>query len=244
MERFRKKYRHELKFLVDERDIALLTSRLKNVLVPDKHNGKKGYYRIRSIYLDSFSNECVDENESGVSPREKYRIRSYDYNDDLIFLECKIKNHDMTYKKSCRLSKEQFNDIMAGRPGKMSIPDKELDTESEEVLRKLQLNMQIRRYRPKVVVEYDRTAFICHDGNVRITFDKDISGSGYIQKFFDPDMPKRPVMPKGIHVLEVKYDEFLPSYIREILEYGKMQRTSYSKYYLCRQFNAHKRINL
>lgn len=241
MERFRKKYRHELKFLVDERDLALIESRIKNVLQPDKHNGEKGYYTIRSIYWDGYDDNCREENESGVSPREKYRIRSYDCNDELIFLECKSKNHDMTYKKSCRLTKEQFECLMAGRPGVMKVPE-ETDGESEEVLRKLQLNMQLHHYMPRVVVEYNRTAYICHEGNVRITFDKHIAGSGYLKKFFDRDMPKRPVMQPGMHVLEVKYDEFLPNYIREILDYGKLRRTAYSKYYLCRQFNTAQRI--
>lgn len=241
MERFRKKYRHELKFLVDERDIALLESKIKNVLKPDKHNGEKGYYKIRSIYLDGYGDNCFEENESGVSPREKYRIRSYDCNDELIFLECKMKDHEMTYKKSCRLSKEQFEGIMAGRPGRLKTPEA-TDGESEDVLRKLQLNMQLHHYHPCVVVEYNRTAYVCHEGNVRITFDKQIAGSSYFKKFFDMEMPKRPVMPAGTHVLEVKYDEFLPNYIREILDCGKLRRTSYSKYYLCRQFHAVEKI--
>ena len=242
MERFGKKYRHELKYLVDERDIALLTARLKDVLKPDKHNGEKGYYRIRSVYMDGYDEECYWQNESGVSPREKFRLRSYDYSDELIFLECKIKNHDMTYKKSCRLSKEQYEAIVAGRAGILKTPDKENDGESDDVLRELQLNMQLHRYRPKCVVEYDRTAYTCPDGNVRITFDKHVASSGSIGKFFDADMPKRPVMPAGLHILEVKYDEFLPAYIKEILDCGKLRRTAYSKYYLCRNYHLTKNM--
>ena len=43
-----------------------------------------------------------------------------------------------------------------------------------------------------------------------------------------------PVLPAGMHVLEVKYDELLPDYIAQLLETGKLQRTAFSKYYLGR----------
>ena len=36
---------------------------------------------------------------------------------------------------------------------------------------------------------------------------------------------------------EVKFDEFLPSYIRENLEIGHLRQTSFSKYYLCRRYH-------
>ena len=41
----------------------------------------------------------------------------------------------------------------------------------------------------------------------------------------------------GRHVLEVKYDEFLPDPVRQLLALETLQRTSYSKYYICRQFD-------
>ena len=43
-----------------------------------------------------------------------------------------------------------------------------------------------------------------------------------------------PVLPAGMHVLEVKYDEFLPDVIARQLEIGKLRKTAFSKYYLGR----------
>ena len=44
-------------------------------------------------------------------------------------------------------------------------------------------------------------------------------------------------MEAGAHILEIKYDELLPDYIRKILDIGSLQRTAFSKYYFARQIN-------
>ena len=43
-----------------------------------------------------------------------------------------------------------------------------------------------------------------------------------------------PILPTGMHVLEVKYDEFLPDMIARQIEIGKLRQTAFSKYYLGR----------
>ena len=48
---------------------------------------------------------------------------------------------------------------------------------------------------------------------------------------------KRPIMPVGQTLMEVKFDEFLPEYIKETLELGKLSQTAFSKYYLCRRYS-------
>ena len=42
------------------------------------------------------------------------------------------------------------------------------------------------------------------------------------------------MLPKGMHVLEVKYDEMLPDFVAKQLEIGKLNQTAFSKYYLGR----------
>ena len=69
--------------------------------------------------------------------------------------------------------------------------------------------MKTRLMRPVVIVEYQRTAYTYPAGNVRITLDEHIGASSRIsgswtRRFHDP------LLPADQHVLEVKYDEFLP----------------------------------
>ena len=54
--------------------------------------------------------------------------------------------------------------------------------------------------------------------------------------FFRENLPLRPVMPTGKHVLEVKYDEFLPDFLYDVMNLGSLRQSAYSKYYLCRKF--------
>ena len=87
---------------------------------------------------------------------------------------------------------------------------------------------------PKSIVEYERTAFVDYRGNVRITFDRNIRGSTDISGFLEPQIPAVPLLPTNKHVLEVKYDEFLPEYIEQTICLGSLQRTAFSKYYYSR----------
>lgn len=224
-----KKYRHEQKYLVDERDLVLLDNKLTRVIKTDSHY-PNGTYEIRSAYFDDYKDFALNQNLMGVSPRFKYRIRIYNGDNSFIHLEKKIKNHDMTRKESCRLSYEECRELLSGN---YSISPDDCD-----FLKQFKAYAAIHLLKPKVVVIYERKAFICPDGNVRVTFDRNISSATNIEQFFETDIAKRPILASGKHVLEVKYDEFLPKYIKNILNTGKMDRTTFSKYYLCRKYTT------
>lgn len=102
------------------------------------------------------------------------------------------------------------------------------------------MDMQLHLLRPAVIIEYERIPYVYKNGNVRVTFDTNISSSVSVENFLSGDIPKRPVMPVGYHLMEVKFDEFLPDYIYQSLNLGQLQQTAYSKYYLCRKFALHK----
>ena len=146
-----------------------------------------------------------------------------------IQLEQKIKDHDLTLKKSCSLTAEECRSLLEGRPVRACGRDR-------PPLSFLQAGMLLRRLLPRVLVEYERTAYTCTEGNVRITFDRNLASSGHVRRLSDPALPKRPVLRPGQHIMEVKYDEFLPSHIRKALDTGKLERTTFSKYALCRLY--------
>lgn len=92
-----------------------------------------------------------------------------------------------------------------------------------------------RLMRPRVIIKYDRTAFVHPSGNVRITFDRNISAGRACGELFSDTLPGMvPLLPKGTHIMEVKYDEFLPDFIKMNLETGRLRTTAFSKYYLGR----------
>lgn len=231
MNRFKEKYRHELKYMVDERDIALIMSRIRGIMKADKYH-PEGKYRIRSVYFDDLYDSALMQNFNGISPRSKYRIRIYNESKETICLEQKIKNYDMTRKISCFLSPEECDYLLQGHG------DKILSGKDKELLINLKLKILQNCFSPKVIVEYERTAFTYNEGNVRITFDKNLASSGYIDRFWEKELPKRPVMMNGKSIMEVKYDEFLPGFIRQAINTGKLERTTFSKYTLCRVYGT------
>ena len=228
------KYRHEYKFLCNEAEWTLLKSRIAPMMQPDPHAGEKGFYEIRSIYFDDIYDTCYYKNETGVDPRAKYRIRCYNGLDDVIKLEKKIKKQQKTRKLSARLTKEQYELILAGAYGEVMAG---LSAESGEdsLIRELCVLGLTRRMTAKVIVSYERYPFVERAGNVRITFDKNIASGVDYAGFFDKNPVRCPVLQTGMHLLEVKYDEFLPAYLKETLENGRLRQTTFSKYYICRR---------
>lgn len=196
----------------------------------DPHAGQDGAYLIRSLYFDDYKDSCLRENEDGVSPRKKWRIRTYNNRADVIMLECKHKDHDMIRKESCRIGREQFEKIRNA-----SLAAKHDDP---ELLKRFLAEQALRLLHPVVTVQYRRYPFICREGNVRITLDCNIVSSPGTWDFFGQEMPdpERPVQERGRHLLEVKFDEYLPDYIYHTVQQGNMSRTAFSKYYLCRRY--------
>jgi hypothetical protein len=95
--------------------------------------------------------------------------------------------------------------------------------------------MLIHNYSPKVITDYERIAYVEEITNVRITFDLKISISYDWENFLNGDYQNYYVLPSGLNVLEVKFDDILPSYIRNIVESHKYVQTSFSKYYFGRK---------
>lgn len=220
------KYRHELKYISSEAEQIIIQSRLQNLISLDKNARQAGTYRIRSLYFDDYDKRCMGENAAGTDPREKFRIRIYNGSRERISLELKKKERGKTLKLSCPMTIEQCEQAMRGQP--LMLRDIK-----EPLLYKFALQMHTRLLRPAVIVEYDRIPYVCKDGNVRITLDRNISSSNQFLDFLEKDISRRPIMEKGSHILEVKYDEYLPDYIKRSLELGTLRQTSFSKFYLC-----------
>lgn len=219
-------YRVENKYLVSDAELKILEARIKAVMQPDVHQ-IGDCYEIRSMYFDDIVDSCMDENESGIDLRKKYRVRYYGTTPDLLHLEIKEKTRGFTKKTSCDLSEEECRQIMLGKTA--------LVIDDRKPWNQLQVQMRCTGMKPKVIVDYERTAFVHPTGNVRVTFDRNISASRCCDEFLEESISgKVPVLPKGMHIVEVKYDELLPDFIAKQLEIGSLQKIAFSKYYLGR----------
>ena len=81
--------RHEYKYYINSFVYHVLRERFRHVLGADPNMENEDGYIISSIYFDDLYGSAVNEKLAGVRFRKKYRIRLYNYQDDVIKLECK-----------------------------------------------------------------------------------------------------------------------------------------------------------
>ena len=221
------KFRHEWKHEINYADMLTLKSRLAAVALPDKH-GLQGKYIIRSLYFDNIYDKALREKLNGVNRREKFRLRYYDGSLEYIVLEKKSKINGLCNKVQTRVSVEDVKSIMAEDIGTMWKNKDPLITE-------LGYKIQTQGLRPKTIVEYTRQAFVYDPGNVRITLDYDIRTGLTSTDFLNP---KSITLPAGNSpaILEVKWDEFLPSVICDAVQLYGRHASAFSKYAACRMY--------
>lgn len=222
-------YRHEFKYVQPESRLLPAELRLSSFMSKDKHAGEKGFYSIRSLYFDDYSDSFLEDNIRGTDDREKWRIRIYDRNSGFISLERKMRKADLISKDSCSISEECFRSLLSGKAS--------ISGNNHPLLNVFILNVKTKGLHPVIIVEYERTPFIAKEGNTRVTFDRNIRSSSELDALLaDRELMSRPVMEKGQNLLEVKFDAFLPDHIGHAIETGHMRRETFSKYYLTRKY--------
>ena len=222
------RYRHEWKHEIRYVDLLTIRQRLRAVAIPDPH-AQDGKYLIRSLYFDNLSDKALREKVDGVKRREKFRIRYYNGDLNLIHLEKKSKVSGLGTKYSAGLSVEEAQAIVDGRLDWM------MDS-GRSLVQELYTKMKFQGLRPRTIVDYTREPFIYGPGNVRVTFDYNIrTGLGCVD-FLNPDCITIPAVDAGI-ILEVKWDNFLPSIIRGAVQTPGRRVTAFSKYAQCRMYD-------
>lgn len=213
--------RKEEKYMIDMSDYLYLRSILCRMAKPDKNAIADNKYSVRSLYFDSLDDDAFFDKVNGVNNREKFRIRLYDRNTGPIKLEKKSKISTRTIKDSVNISEYQTRQIINGDTSWMMLKDSAL-------FREFYVKHKTIPLVPKNIVEYTREAFVFNNFNIRITFDSDIRSTTSSVDLFDFDIPMIKLTDKII--LEVKYDTFIPGYIKDILNQIDKKTTSYSKY--------------
>ncbi|AIY79146.1 polyphosphate polymerase domain-containing protein [Clostridium botulinum] len=218
-----KKFRHELKHYINFSDYLAIKSRIRSIMHIDKNANKDNEYKIRSLYFDNAYDKVLMEKVIGLSKRDKFRIRFYNDNHEFIRLEKKSKIRGLCLKDSTRISKEECEKIINGKI-------EFLKDSRDKLFIDLYAQMKGQLLRPKTIVDYTREAYIYPIGNVRITFDKSVRTGVQSKNLFNDDLPTIETIDNKHIVLEVKFDEFLPQVIQDIIQVNERRPTSISKY--------------
>ena len=222
------KYRHEWKHEISYMDMLTLRSRLSAVAKRDVHT-IDGKYFIRSLYFDNASDKALREKIDGVNKREKFRIRFYNHDTSVIHLEKKSKINGLGIKESAVLTKEQAQAIVDGNYEWMIKSD-------EPLINEFYCKIMVQGLRPKTIVDYTREPFVFKAGNVRVTLDYNIRTGLRCTDFLNPDCITIPAGNAPI-ILEVKWDEYLPDIIRDVVQIPSCRSGAFSKYAVCRIYD-------
>lgn len=223
--RVRKYYRYELKYLINYHDYIILKNRLRNYMSLDPNAVEKGFYHVRSIYFDDYLNTSYYDKINGVLNRFKYRLRIYDFKDNPIKLEKKIKKGNFSTKIDFNISEEEYH--LLGKK-----PDFLLEYHNE-ILNEVYLLLKYKGLRPVILIDYLREPYYYRYGKVRITFDFELHASNLVDDIFDKNINLVNVLEKNKIIMEVKYEKFIPTVIKNILQNSRIN-IAISKYVLCR----------
>ena len=215
-------FRHEYKFLISPNAARLLKLRLPHIMGRDPHAGPTGQYTIRSLYFDDSNFTAFRDKVDGVDNRTKYRIRCYNGDTSRCRLERKEKKGHLTRKAGQSI---QAQDALALQ--NRTFPH------GEGLCEELRLLCASQGLRPMVLVDYDRTPFVCAAGNVRITLDENLRTRPYCGDLFDTHQSMMPVLEDNQVILEVKFDDYLPGYLRDVLADIPKIPMAISKFAMC-----------
>lgn len=223
--------RNERKFLLNQAEMLQLRYRLQQLLHEDPHNGYQGYI-VRSLYFDTEYDGDFYDQAFGLETRKKVRLRIYHPQDDFAALEIKQKQGVQQRKRSLRLRREDARRMI----------DRDytpLLAYAEPLAAECYALMKTRCYSPKTIVQYRRVAFIAKENNIRITFDHFVEATISNFDLFSQNLLMTPVLDRSQAVLEVKFNGFLLSYIKDMLRSVCRSELSVSKYGLSRQIGYH-----
>lgn len=219
-------FRKELKYVIYQHEFAQMRPQLNALMMRDAHGDDFGY-PVRSLYFDSLYDKDFYDTVDGNLKKSKIRLRIYGP-DSPIKLELKQKEGSESLKRSLSLSR--------GEAELMQVCDYEfLCRRPEPTARTIYMQLIQGAYQPKTLVEYDREAYVYPAGDVRVTFDTGMRATASAWDLFAQRAPWTTLAPAGTGVLEVKYSSFLPSFLKGIVETGRLNMAN-SKYVQARQF--------
>lgn len=218
-------YRQEKKHLLNPAQAMLLEQRIRAVLPLDTNSDGDSYY-IRSIYFDTRFDRAYEEKTSGVNEREKIRIRFYGLSKDVVKLERKEKRENLIHKEDCRIDARTAEEMVQGNFEGLLAYD-------EPLARYVYGLAKSEGLHAVVTVDYVRKAYLYPVGNVRITFDARLMARKPEGSIWEPGALYDVLGDNTI--LEIKFNQVIPTFIKDLLSSVPGIRMALSKYTMCRE---------
>ncbi len=223
--------RFERKYFITEQQVLAVREYVSGYLELDEFSRDQPThsYPVHSIYLDS--DQLTTYWATVHCEKKRFKLRVRYYNDESpLFFEIKRRENECILKQRGAVHREAGELLLAGQ---LPAPEHLLSGKPQHLaaLQRFCYLMQRLRARPMVHVGYLREAWVSSQGNsVRITIDHQVRGEPRHEARFTTQMEK-PVYPFGKQtVLEIKFTDRFPDWIRDMVRHLNLTQTGAPKY--------------
>ncbi len=215
-------FRKEIKYVITKVEFLRIQKHL-DVLMENDRNGYNGTYMVRSQYYDSLNNHDLYDNLDRVMEKRKIRVRIYSTDTKHAKLEYKCKSNMDGKKYSLSITRDEALMMEAHKYDFLLARE-------EDIAKRIYVKMVQGGYTPKTIVEYDRTAYLYPASDVRITFDTSVKATKNPYGLFSEELSYVPLIKGDAGILEIKYNDFVPYSLKQIVQYIDNLAESFSKY--------------
>lgn len=217
--------RFEAKYLLDYSSYYRVRSSLMPFCGLDEfsRSSPRGRYLVRSLYYDTADYKTYVEKVTGVSDRNKLRIRTYfPIREETAFLNVEQKRRygKLIAKYTSRISIDQYDRFV--RTGSWG------DTE-DALLQDFERIVRTQHLKPVTVVNYMREAYVARDrSGVRFSFDHDVRYARSSDLFFEEWRYKRDLGRNIVFEIKCSRDDI--GWISDLVRRHDLKAVPNSKY--------------
>lgn len=187
-------------------------------------------YFVRSLYFDSPDYDHYFEKVDGELHRAKFRLRTYGATPETgasTFLEVKGRHNALVFKHRAALTKSESPAFTAGQRDTTNAVLAR--TQEGSVLERFRFELERRRLRPVMLVDYDRRPYVSkYDPSFRLTLDDNLRATHTGSLYPGAGDNARAVL-AGYTIMEVKFRHHVPAWFHRILQSYDLTRRSVSK---------------
>ncbi len=229
--------RYEFKYFVPAFQLAALRDMLLPFVKPDKFAALSSdhQYTVRSIYFDASDFEMYHTKRDHLAHRMKVRLRGYNLEkeDSSVFFEIKRKYEGPIMKNRATLPYSTVKQLFSGVSLESCLPV----TQKAENIRRFFYQIHRKHLQPVVTVIYEREVYLSNmtdlENDLRISLDKNLRSVPYpsIDELFRERDVQYPL--EDQFILEVKFNNYCPAWLKPILAKLDLQKGPASKYVIC-----------
>lgn len=231
--------RYEYKYTIPPRLMAPIQSFLRPYCELDPYAAQEpeGFYTVTTLYLDSDDFKTYRDKQGEAAVRYKLRVRTYgERGDGPVKFEIKRRFMDVFRKTRVTAPRENWPSFLCRATASGPLP---VSPEERPALEDFLHSVSTLRARPKVLVRYERCAFVSRvDRYVRISFDRrlrfqpcrgyELSGKAGAWRAGEDSAALEEF--GGQMILELKFQSGAPVWLLDLVRHFGLMRRGFSKY--------------